>query len=402
MGKTDNLLYRIKKLLHLVSVQKQEQEETGDQEYNPADGTVTNEDVDPSLEVVTLKKRFIVGVAALTSVFLVVFVASNFIKSQQTVQKTNINNSNKSAANPSAGAPDSYADLDKFNKELMAKKSAENFKNVPLAKIEQNNSGNQHQRKIIEKEERIIIPATEADIATAPARDKAIEQAISSPLKFNLKNEGVTEAGQNTIANNATISGSTGYFGLQAGAVIQSTLLTGISSDVANGDVVAQVRQNIYDSLTGEHLLIPHGSKLIGTSGAAGHRGNKRIGVIFSRIIFPNGKSINLPKPKAVDGIGFPGLKDKYDAHNSTLYRTAFMSALLSAVAQSSTGNTKGSDKRSPGQEAVSGAASDVLKTGQKIVERDVNMNPTIEIRPGFQFSVFLNKDLSLGEYSDD
>lgn len=195
---------------------------------------------------------------------------------------------------------------------------------------------------------------------------------------------------------------SDGVFTLNAGAVIPATLLTGVSSDVSNGDVVAQIRQDVYDSLTGTHLLIPQGSRVLGTSGSAGSRGNKRIGVVFKRIIFPDGRSIDLPNQNAIDGVGYPGLSDKYDDHSSSLYRSAFWTALLSAAAQSATGDSGGSDDRSPGEEAVAGAVASVLQTGQQIIQRDVNMQPTITISPGFQFSIFVNQDFSLGEYEEE
>ena len=108
---------------------------------------------------------------------------------------------------------------------------------------------------------------------------------------------------------------------------------------------------------------------------------------------------MQLPDQKAIDGTGFPGLRDKYDDHASTLYRTAFLGALLAAAAQSSTGNSNGYDSRSPGQEAVSGAVAEVLDTAHTIVERDANMAPTITITPGAQFSVFINADIALMEY---
>lgn len=192
-----------------------------------------------------------------------------------------------------------------------------------------------------------------------------------------------------------------GSYVLNAGAVIQATLLTGVTSDVPNGDVVAQVRQNIYDSLTGTHLLIPQGSRIIGTTGAAGGLGNQRISVVFKRIILPNGASLTLPNQQAIDGTGYPGLMDKYNEHRGKLYQTAFFSTLLSAAAQSLTGNTSGSDSRSPGQEAVSGAVASILQTGQKLMDKDANVNPTIEIEPGFQFSIFVNQDLAIGAYRD-
>ena len=183
---------------------------------------------------------------------------------------------------------------------------------------------------------------------------------------------------------------------LNAGSVIQATLLTGVTSNVPNGDVVAQVRQDIYDSLTGRYLLIPQGSRLIGKTALAG---GKRIGVVFQRIILPNGASLTLPDQQAIDGVGYPGLVDKYDDHRGSIYRAGFITALLGAGMQSLTGNTSGMDTRSPGEEAVSGAVASILRTGQQLIAKDVDAQPTIEITPGYQFSVFINQDLSIGAY---
>ena len=193
-----------------------------------------------------------------------------------------------------------------------------------------------------------------------------------------------------------------GQYALQAGSVIPATLQTGVSSDMPDGDVVALVRQNIYDSLTGTHLLIPQGSKIIGTYGQAGARGNKRIGVVFERIILPDGSSLELPDQKAIDGTGTPGLIDKYTTHSSTLFKTAFMTALLGAAAQSATGNTSGDDNRSPGQEAVAGAVAEVMETASNLIDRDANIAPTITISPGYQFNIFINQDLLIGEYVEE
>ena len=107
-------------------------------------------------------------------------------------------------------------------------------------------------------------------------------------------------------------------------------------------------------------------------------------------------------REQAIDGVGFPGLLDRYDDHRSSAYRSGFMSALLAAGVQSLTGNTSGNDERSPGQEAVSGAVASILSTGQRFVDQDLNRGATIEIRPGFQFSVFINQDLAINEYGGE
>lgn len=189
---------------------------------------------------------------------------------------------------------------------------------------------------------------------------------------------------------------------LQAGSVIQATLLTGISTDIPNNEIVAVVRQDIYDSLTGSHLLIPQGSKIIGQAGSAGGKGVKRIGVTFNRIILPNGNSITLPNLPAIDGTGMPGLKDIYDSHTGNLLRTAVFGTMVSAIAQSATGNTGGSDTRSPGQEAVSGGVKEIQDVISDLVKRSAQNQITIEIRPGKEFSLFVTQDISIPEYTSE
>lgn len=248
---------------------------------------------------------------------------------------------------------------------------------------------------------------------------KELQEAIESPISFTLRmardvSSSVSGNGTSTMPtaadnfadpNAARSAGSYGgsfrggSYDLRAGSVIQATLLTGITSDMAGGDCVAQVRQNIYDSQTGEHLLIPQGSKLIGKYGSAGSRGNARIGISFTRIILPSGESIALPSMNAIDGIGYPGLKDQYTEHNGKLFGATFMSALIAAAATAATGGDSGSDNRSTGQEAVSGAVAEVLDAASTIIDRQASVQPTITIRPGFEFSVYINGDISIPEY---
>lgn len=230
---------------------------------------------------------------------------------------------------------------------------------------------------------KIAAAVTQAVTGTSPVQASTSPVAVTAPAPAYLESEP-----------------STGHeYTLNAGSVIQATLFTAINSDSPDGDVIAQVRENVYDSLTGTHLLIPQGSRLIGTYGQAGSRGNNRIGVVFTRIILPDGASIDLPDQKAVDASGMQGLADKYTQHSSSLFKTAFMTALIGAAAQSATGNTSGNDTRSPGQEAVSGAVSQILDTANELLKRNSDVQPTIQISQGFPFSVFINQDLLIREY---
>lgn len=242
---------------------------------------------------------------------------------------------------------------------------------------------------------------------------KAETEAINSSIAFK-----IAQAVTQSVAepNTTQISGTTvqdfpyastfaageaegGMYALQAGTVIPATLQTGITSDSPNGDCIAIVRQDVYDSLTGTHLLIPQGSKIIGKYGEGGARGNERIGVVFTRIILPDGNSVTLPNQNAIDGTGMPGLSEKYTNHSGSLFKAAFMTALLGSAAQSATGNTSGDDSRSPGQEAVSGAVAQVMETASRILDREGNVSPTVTISPGHAFNIFINQDLSPSEY---
>ena len=244
--------------------------------------------------------------------------------------------------------------------------------------------------------ERALIDGSALAFQIAKAIADGTPVAAVQPIENAAVNAGNTVQNISYTSPSPPVQNGGGGYVLNAGSVIQATLLTGVTSNVPNGDVVAQVRQDIYDSLTGRYLLIPQGSRLIGKTALAG---GKRIGVVFQRIILPNGASLNLPDQQAIDGVGYPGLVDKYDDHRGSIYRAGVITALLGAGMQSLTGNTSGTDNRSPGEEAVSGAVASILRTGQQLIAKDVDAQPTIEITPGYQFSVFINQDLSIGAY---
>lgn len=269
----------------------------------------------------------------------------------------------------------------------------------------------------ITKESAADKAAQEAAKAEAEAMNSSIAfktavQATQAMLKqANTTGTNVPGSAPSADASNASSSDATylendaesgsAMCALRAGSVIPATLLTGITSDVPGSDVVAEVRQDVYDSQTGMHLLIPQGSRIIGTSGKAGSRGNARIGVVFTRIILPDGTSIQLPNQNAIDGTGMPGMKDQYTQHSGSIFRSAFMTSILGAAAQAATGNTSGDDDRSPGQEAVSGAVAQVMQAASKLVDRAADQEATITIRPGTAFSLFINQDLMLRDLNE-
>lgn len=183
---------------------------------------------------------------------------------------------------------------------------------------------------------------------------------------------------------------------LLTGTLVPVTLMTGIDSSL-NGSVTAQVRENVYDSITGSSVLIPAGSRLIGEYDGSGMNAG-RVSVKFTRIMFPDGNSVALNNSLGVDAMGFDGVKDLYSEHTGKAVGASFITSLLAGIAGSSSDGS-GTDNRSSGQEAINHAISNVLNTGNEIVKKKLEVGATAIIRPGFEFNVMLNSDLALEPY---
>ena len=180
---------------------------------------------------------------------------------------------------------------------------------------------------------------------------------------------------------------------LQAGAVISAALITGIRSDLP-GQITAQVTENIYDSPTGRILLIPQGTRIIGQYDNNVAFGQRRILLVWNRLIFPNGRSIVLERQPGADGQGFAGLQDGVDYHWWDLAKAAGLSTLLSVGAELATSN----DSRLI-QAIRSGWEGTINDAGQQIVRQQLNVAPTLTIRPGFPVRVIVTRDLVLEPY---
>lgn len=392
----------LEKLKFKLGIAKEESDETEDNVFTEKSNIETPDEDAPEDEAKTLKGSLIKILAGGIIVVGVASVFSNFMTTPagKKTEQADLSTINTRTNNPAAALPDSYAEIAKYEQQ---KKDLEKVpkKKSEQPKVERENVAPARYQQPVNVQRQYSGGRQNDSVAERAAKEAAA--ILASPILFDIGQQSASATEQSAFGSSAPVftqnnSRQTGYT-LSAGTVIPATMLTGITSDSPGGDVVAQVRQDVYDSLTGKYLLIPQGTRLIGTSGTAGSRGNKRLGVIFKRLIFPNGTSVNLPDQQGIDGAGYPGLQDKYDDHSSTLYRSAFLAAIFAAAAQSATGDSNGYDNRSPGEEAVAGSVASILDTAQMIVERDANIAPTITISPGYQFSVFINQDFALGEY---
>jgi type IV secretory pathway VirB10-like protein len=178
---------------------------------------------------------------------------------------------------------------------------------------------------------------------------------------------------------------------LQAGSIIPAALITGIRSDLP-GLVTAQVTQNVYDSPTGRILLIPQGSRLIGDYDSDVEFGQSRVLLAWNRLILPDGRSIVLERQPASDPRGFAGLQDGTDYHWGGVMKAALVSTLLGAGAElgsGSDGNLARAFRR--------GTQDSVGRAGEQIVGRELNVKPTLTIRPGYPVRVLVTRDIVLG-----
>lgn len=181
---------------------------------------------------------------------------------------------------------------------------------------------------------------------------------------------------------------------LQAGSVIPAALITGIRSDLP-GQVTAQVTEDVYDSPTGRFLLIPQGAKLVGQYDSQVAFAQSRVQLVWTRLILPNGRSVVLERQPGADSQGYSGLEDDVDNHWGTLFKAALLSTVLSVGAEAGTSDSE----NNLAQAIRMGASNSISQTGQQIVERNLNVQPTLTIRPGFPVRVLVERDLVLAPY---
>lgn len=183
---------------------------------------------------------------------------------------------------------------------------------------------------------------------------------------------------------------------VKAGTVIPGILITGMNSDLP-GQVIAQVSQNVYDSPTGKYLLIPQGTKLIGSYNSAVTYGQKRAMVAWERLIYPNGSSISI-NFAGVDQAGYTGLKDKVSNHYGRIFGQAALISMFSAAGQIATDDNN-SDNKSSGETLSEELGRQWSQTGQELIRKNMNIAPTIKIRPGYKLNVMVSKDMILKPY---
>lgn len=214
------------------------------------------------------------------------------------------------------------------------------------------------------------------------AQQKAEEDARKSKiLVYSADGQAKATASQAAEANAGRV--------LLAGTVIPAVLMQAISSD-APGVVVAMVTQDVYDSITGNFALIPAGSRLVGKYDTDLAYAQERLKIDFERIILPDGRQVNLTG-YGTDAAGAAGFKDRVDHHTNRTVNAAILSAIVSAATAAATGQAGDA-----AQAAAAGATEAITNTMTKVIEKNLNIRPTITIRPGYRLNAVLAKDITL------
>lgn len=184
---------------------------------------------------------------------------------------------------------------------------------------------------------------------------------------------------------------------LRAGFVVPATLISGINSDLP-GQIMAQVSQNVFDTATGRHLLIPQGSRLVGSYSSDVAYGQSRVLVAWQRIVFPDGKAMDIGAMPGSDGAGYAGFKDRVNNHYFRLFASAFlMSGVTAGITLSQDNDSNGDRQRA--SDALSEALGQQLgQVTAQLIAKNMNIAPTIEIRPGYRFNVIVTKDMTFSK----
>ncbi len=228
--------------------------------------------------------------------------------------------------------------------------------------------------------------ASAAAIAIDPNRDTNAQQR---------KAEFVGSLDKGEAVNPHLLAPAPSPYLLSAGSVIAASLITGLRSDLP-GLVTAQVTERVFDTSTGRIQLIPQGARLIGSYDSVVAFGQKRALVVWQRIVMPDGSSLQIDNVPATDSAGYAGLADKVDFHTWALLKGVALSTILGVG--SSLTFTGESDLVQAIRESTQQNAS---RAGDQLVSKNLQVQPTITIKPGTPVRLVVHRDLILAPWRD-
>lgn len=182
---------------------------------------------------------------------------------------------------------------------------------------------------------------------------------------------------------------------IKAGWVIPAILITGINSELS-GQILAQISQNVYDTVSGKYLLIPQGTKAVGAYSSNVIYGQERLLVAWHKLIFPDGSTLDLQNMQGVSVEGLSGFKDQVNNHYFRIFASALLMSSISAGVALSDKSNAYAQNESNSQKAIAQAIQNLSQVSSAMIQKNMNIAPTIEIRAGYKFDIFVTKDILL------
>ena len=216
------------------------------------------------------------------------------------------------------------------------------------------------------------------------------------PLDLNHQDEKIAfqRSSLHSAYLDARLTAPRSPFELKTGTVIPGILVGAMNSDLP-GEIVAQVSQNVYDTASGEHLLIPQGTRLYGRYDSKVTFGQGRLLVSWQRLIYPNAYTLELGAMSGHDQGGNAGFTDQVNNHYARIFGWALLTSVISAGAQlSQPQQTNVLTTPSSGQVAAAAVGQEMAQVGSQMAARNMQIQPTIQIRKGYRFTVMVNKDI--------
>lgn len=184
-------------------------------------------------------------------------------------------------------------------------------------------------------------------------------------------------------------------FEIKTGTVLPGVMITGVNSDLP-GKIKAQVSENVYDTASGHYLLIPQGTTIVGDYSSNVVYGQSRVLVAWNRLVFPDGQTLNLGNMNGIDKAGYSGFQDQVDNHYVRIFGSAFLMSSITAGIAVSSQNNGSQQTQTPSDQVMASMIQQMGQVGTQMIQKNLNIAPTLMIRPGYKFNIFITKDLKL------
>lgn len=229
-----------------------------------------------------------------------------------------------------------------------------------------------------------------------------VENALISDetAQFKQKLQAQLNPQANHWALGATVEAQTTPYTLRTGAVIPGVMVSGINSELP-GQIIGQISEDVYDTATGRYLLIPQGTKLFGMYASDVVYGQDAVLIAWQRIIFPNGDALDIGSMPGTDGAGYSGFRDGVDNHYGRIFGGALlMTGITAGVTYSQNNNNNQGPYAQPNASSVLSEAlgQQLGQVSAQLIAKNLNIAPTLTIRPGYRFNVLAVKDILLAK----